>query len=402
MANSATFPSPAPTPAFGHTRVQSRALDDATTVPWYIWCAVAAVTSAMVGAHWDISWHRSIGRDAFLTPAHIAIYLCGILAGLSCGYLILATTFGRLPELRPASVKMWGFRGPLGAFISAWGGVAMITSAPFDNWWHNAYGLDVKVLSPPHVVLIAGVFAVEMGTLMLILAFMNRSSGALRKTLEWLFLYLGAMILVLMLILTFEYCFRSLYHSALFYRVMSMALPAVIAGVGYASGRRWASTASAAIYMGFMLALCWILPLFPAQPKLGPVYHEVHQFIPPPFPLLLIVPAIALDLLRRRTASWARWQQAVAGGVAFLGTLWAVQWPFGTFLMSPGARNWIFGSGFFDYLTRPDSPYAHNLFFSVEKTAEQFWTSMAWALVFAILTTWLGLAWGSWMRRVQR
>ncbi len=28
----------------------------------------------------------------------------------------------------------------------------MITSAPFDDWWHNAYGLDVKILSPPHVV----------------------------------------------------------------------------------------------------------------------------------------------------------------------------------------------------------------------------------------------------------
>lgn len=29
----------------------------------------------------------------------------------------------------------------------------MITSAPFDKWWHNAYGLDTKVVSPPHVPL---------------------------------------------------------------------------------------------------------------------------------------------------------------------------------------------------------------------------------------------------------
>jgi len=26
-----------------------------------------------------------------------------------------------------------GFRGPLGCFIAAWGGIAMLTSAPFDN-----------------------------------------------------------------------------------------------------------------------------------------------------------------------------------------------------------------------------------------------------------------------------
>ena len=71
-------------------------------VPWFIWCSIAAVTSAMIGVHWDISWHRSIGRDSFWTPAHMAIYLCGVLAGLSCGYLILATTFTRNAALRDA------------------------------------------------------------------------------------------------------------------------------------------------------------------------------------------------------------------------------------------------------------------------------------------------------------
>src|SRR5438093_1550584 len=84
-------------------------------VPWYAWCAVLAVTSAMVGSHWDIAWHRSIGRDTFWTPAHIAIYLGGVLAGLSCAYLILSTTFAAAS--RQAAVKIWGFRGPLGAFI---------------------------------------------------------------------------------------------------------------------------------------------------------------------------------------------------------------------------------------------------------------------------------------------
>ena len=46
----------------------------------------------MTGVHWDISWHRSIGRDTFWTPAHIDIYFCGVLAGLACGWLILSTS----------------------------------------------------------------------------------------------------------------------------------------------------------------------------------------------------------------------------------------------------------------------------------------------------------------------
>ena len=73
-------------------------------IPWYLWCAALAVTSAFVGGYWDISWHRSIGRDTFWSAPHMAIYACGILAGISSGYLILTTTFGRNAEIGRAHV----------------------------------------------------------------------------------------------------------------------------------------------------------------------------------------------------------------------------------------------------------------------------------------------------------
>jgi hypothetical protein len=75
-------------------------------VPWYLWCAALAVTSACVGGYWDISWHRSIGRDTFWSAPHLAIYACGILAGISSGYLILTTTFGRGGSVQDVSVRM--------------------------------------------------------------------------------------------------------------------------------------------------------------------------------------------------------------------------------------------------------------------------------------------------------
>jgi hypothetical protein len=127
------------TPAIAASPIpESISFPKANSIPWYIWCAVLAVTSAVVGANWDISWHMSIGRDTFWTPAHMAIYLCGVLAGVAFGYLILSTTFSKSSALAPASVHIWGFRAPLGAFIASWGGIAMLTSAPFDNWWHDA------------------------------------------------------------------------------------------------------------------------------------------------------------------------------------------------------------------------------------------------------------------------
>ncbi|MGH9666953.1 MAG: hypothetical protein ACRD9L_21220, partial [Bryobacteraceae bacterium] len=301
-------------------------------VPWYVWASVIAVTSAVIGVQWDISWHRSIGRDTFWTPAHIAIYACGVIAGVCCGYLILATTFGRLPAMRAASVRMWGFRGPLGAFVSAWGGVAMLTSAPFDNWWHNAYGLDVKILSPPHMLLALGINAVILGALILVLGFFNRAEGDAKRLLRWLLLYLGGASLTMLMIVSLEYSGRVLMHSAIFYRTMAIAALLVLVAVGRASRGRYGSAVIACVYMALVCGMLWILPLFPAEPKLGPVYNKVTQFIPPPFPILLAIPAFALDLLWPRVETWKKWGQAAAGGAVFLSVAIAVQWPFGNFL----------------------------------------------------------------------
>jgi len=52
----------------------------------------------------------------------------------------------------------------------------MITSAPFDNWWHAAYGLDVKILSPPHVLLALGMTGIRFGTVILVVSEMNRTT----------------------------------------------------------------------------------------------------------------------------------------------------------------------------------------------------------------------------------
>jgi len=369
-------------------------------IPWYIWLSVAGVTSAMIGVHWDISWHRSIGRDSFWTPAHIAIQLCGIIAGITCGYLILKTTFTQ-SALREASVNVFGFRGPLGAFICAWGGFTMITSAPFDDWWHNAYGLDVKILSPPHVVLAMGMVGVEIGALVLIAAAMNRASERLRDHLELLFLYVASMILIALLILVLEFTHRVFLHTAICYRVISMLVPITLAIAWRSTRSRWSATIVAGYYSAFVLALLWILPLFPAQPKLGPVMHEVKQFIPSGFPLLIVVPAFLLDLLRPRMAGWKNWKQALAGGTLFFASFVPVQWPFGTFLQSPGARNWFFGSIYYDYFQSPQG-YAATYRFVPFETASEFRTGMILAVVCAIVSMWLGLGAGDWLRRVRR
>ncbi len=386
-------------------RTSGLVLSKSEAIPWYLWSCITASACIMGGLYWDISWHQTIGRDTFWTPAHLLIQFGAILTAASSSLLIFGTTFGRDQAAKRASVNVLGFRGPLGAFICAWGGAAMLISAPFDNWWHDAYGLDVKIISPPHMVLALGIAGILWGGAILILGEMNRAQGKLRKRLEMILLLSGGLLVTLDMILKLHDTGRTIMHTAYPYMVASIGLPLWLEAIARASGRRWARTTMAAVYtVGFILLL-WIVPLFPGEPKLGPVYQRVTHMLPLYFPLLIIVPAVALDLLWPRMKSWGKWQQAIVAGAAFVVVLMAVQWPFGSFLMSSAARNWVFGTQYLYYAMPPsahEARYEFVRFFPLEPTTLAFFRNLGLAFVFAILSTRLGITWGNWMRQVRR
>jgi hypothetical protein len=377
-------------------------------VPWYVWFGTLAVTSSFIGGAWDVSWHRSIGRDTFWTPAHLAIQACGVMAAIICGYLMLVNTFGSSARLKVASVNVFGFRAPLGAFIAAWGGIAMITSAPFDNWWHAAYGLDVKIVSPPHTLLILGMRAVSVGILFLILAAMNRALSdetpageqTFRK-LQHLFLYVGGLIVGGQMFFLMEYTWDVQLHSAIAYIAMGIALPLVFAMLSQASRYKWAATSTAAVYMIIAIAEILIFPLFPAQPKLGPVFNPVTHLVPAKFPILIIVPALALDLLWQRTRAWKPWTVALVSGFLFIAVLTIVEWSFASFLMSKASQNRFFGTIYFDYNSRPNGYDRLREFFNPDHGAVLYWGLLR-AAIYGSIGTWIGLSFGRWMRSVQR
>jgi hypothetical protein len=372
------------------------------SIPWYIWSCLIAVVSSVIGGAWDISWHESVGRDTFWTTPHILIQLCGVLSGISCGYLILSTTFQKNSPLRAHSISMWGFRGPMGAFLCAWGGVCMITSAPFDNWWHAAYGLDVKILSPPHVLLALGMTGIRFGTVVMILSEMNRAQGEYHARLERLLFFAFIFLFGMTIGIAQEYTFRFLMHGATFYLVAALVAPILMAAIVAATKDPWAATIVTAMYTVMHLAFTWILPLVPAEPKLGPVYQKITHLIPPDFPMLWIVPAIVLDLVRRRIVGWNRWAQAAALGAAFLASFLAVQWPFANFLMSPASRNWVFATNDIPYFVRPGTPWVLNFFVNTEPTVAAFWIRMGMALAAAVVMTEIGTRWGEWMGQIRR
>jgi hypothetical protein len=377
-------------------------------VSGHVWAVIIGGTAIAIGILWDISWHRTIGRDTFWTPAHMAIYLGGLLSGLTCGWLVLHTTFLASVEERAGAVRLWGFRAPLGAWITIWGTLAMVTSAPFDNWWHNAYGVDVKILSPPHTVLALGMFATVLGGLILVLREQNLGHRDHDAPGRKLFIYASGILIVMASVFLIEHSWPNQQRTRPFYVMSAATFPLYLIGLSRASKFRWGATFIALAYMAFLASLNWILPLFAGQPRLGPIYNPVTRFVPLPFPLLLVVPAIGIDVLRGwigHGGGWRRdWLLVIGGATVFLALFLGVQWFFSAFLIGPSADNWFFGADRYWGYGEHIGDWRHKFWsetgsrWNPPATATGLFVALLWAIGSARVGLWVG----NWMTNVRR
>lgn len=381
-------------------------------MPAKTYWTVLAMAGLPFGMLWDISWHISVGRDTFWTPAHIMIQLGGVVPALLFAWQAWQTTFRGTEAERAGAISLLGFRAPLGAWVTMWGALAMLTSAPFDDWWHNTYGLDVKIASPPHAVLGLGMFAVALGVLLNVLSWQNRLAGTAEgKIAARLFTVASGLMIAMLSVFATEYTWPNNQHTSLFYQVISHQFPFLLLIPARVANVRWSATLAAGTYSAIVLLMIWVLPLFPAQPMLAPIYNPVTHMVPPPFPLLLIVPAIVIDALMLLWGrKWVRvrgakgllldWLLAVAIGVLFVGLMLLLQWNFSKFMISPAADNWFFaGNRIWPYYSRV-GPWAHQFWETAEDPLNA--KGIVIAVVTAIISARLGLWCGRWMLKVKR
>jgi NhaP-type Na+/H+ or K+/H+ antiporter len=229
----------------------------------------------------------------------------------------------------------------------------------------------------------------------------TRSEEQTFKTLQRLFLYLGGLIVSGQMFFLMEYTWDVQLHSAIAYIAMAIALPLVFAMLSQASHYKWAATTTAAVYMIIAIAEILIFPLFPAQPKLGPVFNPVTHLIPGKFPILIFVPALGLDLLWQKTSAWRPWKVALVSGFLFIAVLTIVEWPFARFLLSKASENRFFGTIYFEYNSRPNDYDRLRQFFQPDHGLTLYWGLLR-AAIYGSISTWIGLSFGRWMRSVQR
>jgi hypothetical protein len=131
------------------------ALERITGVPaWAVSTLLFSVYGLAVagyGFYTDVAWHVALGRDDDLfTAPHTAILTGLVMIAVSP----LVGTAVATAQRRPTELRLAGFHVPWSLVPLAVLGVAAVSGFPVDELWHQQYGVDVTMWSPPHLVMI--------------------------------------------------------------------------------------------------------------------------------------------------------------------------------------------------------------------------------------------------------
>lgn len=132
------------------------------------WSMLYFLLQAELGLAWDRQWHDWIGRDRFWIPPHIMLYTGVGAAGLLALAMVLIETLRYHRKAVGAdddsTISVFRFfHGPLGFVLLGFGTLTDLIAAPFDNYWHELYGIDVTLWSPFHIMGTLGGILIGMG-----------------------------------------------------------------------------------------------------------------------------------------------------------------------------------------------------------------------------------------------
>lgn len=203
--------------------------------------ALGGMALALFGVYWDDAWHTDRGRDTLLSPPHVALYV-----GVTMALVVVAASL--LVDRRLGWRRLIADTPGIGVI----GALAVIGSAPVDEWWHRAFGRDAVLWSPPHLFAVVGTIALATA-----FAFITGCSHRPLGPARWIRSAAGAPVIGAWLVLVLEYDTDVPQYSAVWYLpVLATALAA--AGVTVqAAGRsgRFEAVSSGLVYTLAMVAV---------------------------------------------------------------------------------------------------------------------------------------------------
>jgi hypothetical protein len=278
----------------------------------------------VIGFYWDVAWHIDNGRDNQLfTPSHVMI-----LVGLG-GLIYAAGITVLFASIEKAQTAMrWGFLHiPWSAVLLVALGLGGVTAFGFDAMWHNAYGVDVTLWSPPHIQLVV---SGSLGTIALWLMLAEARPYAEPTLLGRSINVLTAgTVLVGMSTLQGEFDYGVPQFQVLYLPILIM----IAAGFTLMAARRALGPGGALKVVGVYLGLRAFLAL-----SVGVVMHHTIPHFPLYVGSALVVEGVFLWLGNRRPLQLALVTGALVGTVGLVTELgWVTLWGFSTSARMPAS-----------------------------------------------------------------
>ena len=261
---------------------------------------------AMLGFYWDVAWHIDQGRDKQLfTPPHLLILL-GLASILLASGVAIALASATRTETR---LRFRSLRIPWSAVALGVIGGGAVMGFPLDDMWHRAYGIDVTMWGPTHLIMIGGASVATVG-LWLVLA--EAKVRPVRGTFGfYMHSVAAAGALTGLSALQGEFDFGVPQFQLLYHPVLIMAAAAIVLTAARIALGRGAAIRAA---LGF-IALRGLVALFVA----GFGYTMPH------FPLYL-APAIAVEVVALLVGTERIGRFAVWAGVGIATFGFAGEW----------------------------------------------------------------------------
>lgn len=268
---------------------------------------VVALFSAVVGGTWDVWWHAMAGRENFLAPPHILLYI-----GVAVAFITAFYGWHKTKE------KIWR---TLSLFLCAMPGAFVL-----DLLWHEIFGIEVVsssliFWSPPHVLIILSTVA----SFLVLLPFLRKEED---KAVRYLFEALCfAGVFLSLSFLTRPFSPLGPYHVLGFW---GAGFPAGLFALTVLCLKRWMpGPGTAFLFSSFVCLVASIVfgetttanTLVPPQ-AYPPSWLQVFS---------LVIPAFAADLLVHKIPLWLK------GGI--VGTLNSgIMYIFASYFIEPAFR----------------------------------------------------------------
>jgi hypothetical protein len=137
-------------------------LERLTKIPGWAAAMVGTATFGLlvagIGFYSDVRWHVSLGRDDQLMTAPHSAIVVGLLTIFGSAFIGEFFASATKAKLQGGGLRLpiIGMRVPYSALAMGLIGACALSGFPMDELWHRAYGIDVTMWSPTHLLMIIG------------------------------------------------------------------------------------------------------------------------------------------------------------------------------------------------------------------------------------------------------